>query len=141
LELVFKKVKASKPIVKIKKDWIDKLLFITSGVVMLLTFIYPAIYYNQLPEEIPIHYNFSGEVDRYGAKDSIWFLPILGLLAFVGLNYIASNPHLFNYSEKITPENATKQYKSAARLMQVTALIISILFLIIIYQTITLGLD
>ena len=48
-----------------------------------------AIVWNQLPEEVPLHWNFQGEVDRYGSKNSLWLLvlfvniPIYLLLLFL----------------------------------------------------------
>ena len=51
-------------------------------IVLLLIAIFaiPAFYYGQLPEEIPSHYNASGEVDDYSGKSMIWFLPVIGLV-------------------------------------------------------------
>lgn len=66
-------------------------------VLMLLTlFVIPAIYYGQLPEEIPSHYNHLGEVDAYSEKSMIWFMPIIGLVLVVFLWLVISKIPQYN---------------------------------------------
>ena len=36
--------------------------------IVLLPFIYLGYIWNELPEKVPIHWNFQGEIDRYGDK-------------------------------------------------------------------------
>lgn len=45
--------------------------------IVLLPFIYIALIWNKLPEKIPVHWNFEGEIDRYGEKIEILLIPIL----------------------------------------------------------------
>jgi len=131
----------NRPILKIKKDKIDRYVNICNVIIIVFTFIYPAICYSDLPEYIPAHYNFNGEVNRYDEKSWIWFLPILSLGLNVGLYYLIKIPHTFNYLVKITPQNAEDNYKKGSKMMRFTALVISILFLVITYQTVTLALN
>ena len=45
--------------------------------IVLLPFLYLAYVWNQLPAEVPLHYNIKGEVDRYGDKSELILIPIL----------------------------------------------------------------
>ena len=45
--------------------------------IVLLPFLYLAYVWNQLPEQVPLHYNLKGEVDRYGDKSELVMIPIL----------------------------------------------------------------
>jgi len=45
--------------------------------VVLLPFIYLAYIWNDLPEEVPLHWNIRGDVDRYGSKYELLLIPIL----------------------------------------------------------------
>ncbi len=45
--------------------------------IVLLPFLYLAYVWNQLPEQVPLHYNIKGEVDRYGDKSELILIPIL----------------------------------------------------------------
>jgi len=47
---------------------------------LIALFAIPAMYYGQLPAEIPSHYNALGEVDDYSKKSMIWMLPAVGLV-------------------------------------------------------------
>lgn len=45
--------------------------------IVLLPFLYLAYIWNQLPAEVPLHYNIKGEVDRYGDKSELILIPVL----------------------------------------------------------------
>ncbi|RIV44016.1 SdpI family protein [Flagellimonas pelagia] len=45
--------------------------------IVLLPFLYLMYVWNQLPEQVPLHYNLKGEVDRYGDKSELIMIPIL----------------------------------------------------------------
>lgn len=52
--------------------------------IVLLPFLYLAYVWNQLPAQVPLHYNIKGEVDRYGDKSEMILIPImLPLLIYV----------------------------------------------------------
>lgn len=125
-----------KPIIKIELSRTEKLLISISNIILLgICFI--AIYsYFKLPDSIPIHFNLQGEVDGYGNKSSIFFIPIITILLILMLRWVAKNPHLFNYPVKITKENYKAQYQNAVLMMHVLRFVISITFLIIIIETI-----
>jgi uncharacterized membrane protein len=42
-----------------------------------LPFVYLTYLWGQLPEQVPMHYNIKGEVDRYGDKSELILIPIL----------------------------------------------------------------
>lgn len=60
--------------------------------IVLLPFLYLAYVWNQLPEQVPLHYNIKGEVDRYGDKSELilipFLLPVLVYLIFLAVPYI-----------------------------------------------------
>ena len=52
--------------------------------IVLLPFIYLAYIWNQLPEQVPLHWNLQGEIDRYGNKAELILIPLLlPLLVYV----------------------------------------------------------
>ena len=75
-----------------------KVLHFLIVLLLISLFVIPAVYYGQLPEEIPSHYNGFGEVDAYSEKSMIWFMPIVGLvlsaLVWVVISKLPQhNPH------------------------------------------------
>lgn len=60
--------------------------------IVLLPFLYLAYVWNQLPTEVPLHWNIKGEVDRYGDKSELVLIPLLlPLLIYVILLVV---PHI-----------------------------------------------
>lgn len=59
--------------------------FLTYLAVIVATWLIPVIQYPHLPDQIPMHYNFAGEVDRYASKSMAVFssMPLLQILMAV----------------------------------------------------------
>lgn len=64
-----------------------------------------------LPDQIPVHFNLQGNVDRYGSKSSLMWLAILSSCTVFGLVLLSRFPQYFNYPIKITAENAPFEYQ------------------------------
>ena len=45
--------------------------------IVALPFVYLALLWNQIPERVPLHWNFQGEIDRWGDKSELWLIPFL----------------------------------------------------------------
>ena len=57
---------------------IDKKVLILTCAVTLLPFLFGIVFYEKLPEKMPIHFNINNEVDRYSTKNFALFgIPIL----------------------------------------------------------------
>jgi uncharacterized membrane protein len=114
-------------------DWLLEALALLG----LMTLIGFAIYhYPRLPETIPSHFNASGIPDDYSSKTSFLMLSVIGLFIYILMSLIALIPHQFNFSVKITPANALKQYTFAIRLVRYLKAAIIWLFFYISYATV-----
>jgi immunity protein, SdpI family len=50
------------------------------GIVLALALIFSAAVYTRLPARIPVHWNWSGQVDRWGGRlEGAFLLPVIGL--------------------------------------------------------------
>ena len=112
-----------------------------SALFIILLVVYPIYYFNELPDVIPVHFNFAGNPDGYSQKSSMWILPGIGVILSILLLVMSRFPHLHNYSLKITEENAERQYRLSSKLMRIVNLIISGGFLYISYRTIQISLN
>jgi uncharacterized membrane protein len=65
-----------------------KKAFIIGIGITLLQFIAVFVAYGHLPNEIPTHWNVSGEVDAYGHKNMIFMIPLLSLVITLGMYYL-----------------------------------------------------
>jgi uncharacterized membrane protein len=127
--------KADRPLIRPGLEPIDWLIEI-AAILGLLTVIGFAIYmYPKLPESIPSHFDDKGMVDDYSGKDSFWALPAISAFIFILMSFIAMIPHRYNFTVKITPANAMRQYTMAMRLVRYMKAAIVWLFFYINYQT------
>jgi len=125
-----------RPRVEIKLTPTDKLFEGAAWTTFVLLWALPTVYYQGLPDSIPIHYGFTGQVTNYGNKANIFLVPLVHTFLFVGLTVLNKYPHIFNYPVEITEKNAPQQYKNATRLFRYCKFIITLMFLWIKYQTI-----
>ncbi len=93
-----------------------------------------------LPDRIPIHFGFSGQPDAWGDKLTIWLLPAVAAFIFALLTAVSRYPHTFNYSVRITEENARRQYLLARSLLVWLKAEICWLFAFIVRQQIIMAL-
>lgn len=95
--------------------------------ILLVPFIYLFIVFDGLPERVPMHYNFKGEVDRYGDKTELIFST--GLLSIIGLGVylLMLNIH------KIDPKKTAAQGReNLVRIGVASAVLISVINFVII---------
>ena len=61
-------------------------------IIVALPFLYLAYLWPSLPEQVPLHWNLEGEIDRYGSKKELiiipFLLPFLTYLIFLVVPYI-----------------------------------------------------
>jgi uncharacterized membrane protein len=124
-----------KPKIELKLTTTDKVIEITGWFIILGIWILILYNYYKIPERIPIHYNIFGKADNFGGKANILILPIISTILFIGLTILNKFPHIFNYLETITKENAPSQYTNATRTIRILKLVIAIIFGLIVFQT------
>lgn len=73
--------------------------------------------YNLLPEEVPVHYNALGKVDRWGMKGELFILPIVGAFIIIFLKLLEKFPQSHNYPERLNETNAKEFYLHSRMLM------------------------
>ncbi|MHA7829659.1 MAG: SdpI family protein [Flagellimonas sp.] len=93
--------------------------------IVLLPFLYLAYVWNQLPAQVPLHYNIKGEVDRYGDKSELILIPIMTSL-LIYMIFLAV-PHI---DPKKQIQKMGKKYDT---LKWVITTFMSVLALFIIY--------
>ena len=79
-----------------------KVLILTT-VVMLLTILAGIILWNQLPEQMPTHWNAAGEIDGWSSKPfAVFVLPLIMVAAqWLCMLGTAADPKKNNHSEKV----------------------------------------
>ncbi|WP_452223052.1 DUF1648 domain-containing protein [Lacinutrix chionoecetis] len=131
----------SRPKLTLKKDQAQRILEYATFGLLCIALLYTVLNYNNLPEQVPMHFNLSGEVDSYGEKSFVWFPILIGFVLCIGIYKLNKYPHLFNYPDKITKENAEKHYTSAVKMMSWLNFLMALLFAVVTYQIVSLGMS
>lgn len=50
---------------------------------LLISFVMPLVFWSDLPDRIPSHFDLAGQPDAWSGKNSIWFLPGVSLFIFI----------------------------------------------------------
>ena len=130
-----------RPKIKLKLSVLDYMLEILGMVGLLGLIVLPFIFYRELPDRIPKHFNAMGIPDSYGAKGSIWVLPIIGFVIFSGFTLLNKFPHIFSYPVTVTDENAERIYTIGTKALRLLKVFLMALFLYLNYKTIEIGLQ
>ncbi|MBS5953885.1 MAG: DUF1648 domain-containing protein [Paraclostridium bifermentans] len=92
---------------------------------------YLIINWNNIGENVPIHYNSAGQSDSWGSKSSLIVLPIVTIIVNISISGVLLCPQALNVPVKITEENYVKVYDLTRDLMNFTKIAINISFLYI----------
>ena len=93
-------------------DIIGIILFI---VLIAITF----VYWVKAPDTVPIHFNFKGEIDAYGSKNTIFILLPIAIIIYIGLAILSKYPQVCNYCIEITTRNKERQYSMASTFLRI----------------------
>jgi uncharacterized membrane protein len=126
----------NRPKLKLTRKPLDWTIEFLAFLFLLIQIVIPIVYYNQLPETIPTHFNGAGQPDGFGSRSTLWILPVTSLFMYLLMTVVESFPQIYNYPVEITPENAVVQYRIATRLIRILKTIILMIFSFITYQTI-----
>ena len=101
----------------------------------MLVFVYTQ--WNQIPQQVPMHYNAMGEIDSWGSKSGILFLPVISVLLYAFITLVSFFPQIWNVPVQITDENKEIVYLSTKDLLILMKVEVLASFFYINYHTVT----
>lgn len=122
--------------IKLELTETDKFIENLGWLILLILWAYVLLNYTELPNLIPTHYNAIGLADGYGNRFTIFLLPIVGVIMFLGLTILNKYPQLFNFPVKITESNIKKQYTIATSMVRYLKTIMVFIFSLITFLAI-----
>ena len=123
-----------RPRIKVPFETVDIIVELISITLLILMWGYCIINYFELPDTIATHFNTVGEPDDFGSKQTIWIIPIVASVMYIGLFILNKYPHLHNYMINITDENALKNYRFSTRIVRVVNFLCVLLMTYITYM-------
>ncbi|TQI71102.1 uncharacterized protein DUF1648 [Gramella sp. Hel_I_59] len=114
----------------------DKILDITSWLFLLIIWLITVIFYQNLPNEIPTHFNYQGMADNFGNRKEIFILPILATVLNIALTFLSKFLNSSNFLNKRKDFQDSKVINKIIRFFKVA---IPLIFGLIIYHTIEIA--
>ena len=125
---------SERPRIKIEPDRTDKIIRVITLVTVAVIIVFSIWLFYNSPEMVPGHFDMQGDITRYDHKVTLFIMPAIALLVVSGLSILLRYPHIFNYPQSITAQNAAAMYKKGVKLLRWLALGIALLFLFFEYQ-------
>ena len=98
---------------------INRLLDIIGSTLLILLIVTTFMYWGKAPDIVPTHFNFKGEIDAYGSKNTLFILLPIVIITYIGLAVLSKYPQVCNYCIEITPRNKEKQYSMASTFIKI----------------------
>jgi len=117
----------------------DRVLNVLSVLCLLVGFVLVIVYLPQLPDRIPTHFNAAVEADGWGSRGMIWLLPAIIIVLVPGMLVLQRFPWLANVPFRINESNADIQYALIVRLLALLSLSVSLIFLLLLIETIAVA--
>lgn len=122
---------------KTKSEWVRDIIGYFS---FFAAIIFLLIVWRDLPDQVPAHFNFKGEVDRYGAKFELLILPGISLFLLVLMQTFEKYPEMHNYPERLNESNAEQFYLNSRKMVNQLKNISLILFALIMFESASIAL-
>ena len=120
----------NRPKITIEKNILDKAIEILTVMLIIISAVIIGIYYNQLPEKLPIHFNWpSKDKNGFGSKDLLWVSPIICGIIGLAIYKLNQYPWIFNYPTEINEQNVRYNYKMSTQMLRIIGLIIGFMCL------------
>lgn len=101
-------------------------LFCGAAIVGVLLFL--ILSWPDIPERIPMHYNFAGEVNSWGGKSSLWWLTGLMVLLCTMMKVCSFFPNTWNMPCKLTESNRERVLLATKNLLAMINVTMVLLF-------------
>ena len=103
-----------------KIDWIIELICLILLVGVTAYFIFN---WSSIPDKIPVHYDWEGNIDRWGNKKEMIILPIMSWFLYLMITGLQQLPLAWNTGVKITAENEERVYRMLKYMLETMKLI------------------
>ena len=88
--------------------------------------------WNRLPEQVPIRYDFSGNVTGWGGKGTLFIWPIVGIVFYIILSFVEHMPpEQWNVGVKVTSQNKGWVYKNIRHSLSTMKLLFAVIMSVI----------
>jgi uncharacterized membrane protein len=106
----------------------ERVLYATTGAVVVLTWLLSFYFYPALPDRIAIHFDVSGKPNGWGSKRTIFAAPAImtgGILIMMLVRFKVPADS-YNIPVELTQENRNRQYRNMFQMLAMVSLAIAL---------------
>lgn len=124
----------SNPMIEVPATRFEIGVHIVSYSLLVAMFLFVSLNYSSLPEQIPGHYSFDGEITRMMSKAGIWIFPFIATIILLVFSFLCKVPYMSSYPVKVTEENARAVYREGRMMLATLGLYMVIFMFLILWQ-------
>ncbi len=119
---------------------VDYVLLGLAVLCFLFTLIFVIVKYPSLPDLLPSHYNFRGEIDGWSAKSGVaFFPPIIGFIMLAILGPIQFFPQVWNNTQGVPAYKLPRVIRSTRTGLCAMLFLSELFFLLVLVYTVRLS--
>ncbi len=122
---------------KIKDNIFDKVMEGVCLACVLGVTLYLIFGWSKIPEQIPMHYDWAGNIDRWGSRSELIIMPIMLWFMYGLLTVVGKFPQLWNTGVTVTEENRFRVYRTVKYMLETIKLIVILDFVYLTIQPLT----
>ena len=108
----------------IKNNKIDRIIEFMCLTLLIGVTAYLIFNWGSIPDKIPVHYDWEGNIDRWGNKAEVMILPIMSWFLYLLITGLQQVPLAWNTGVKITEENEERVYRTLKYMLETLKLIV-----------------
>lgn len=121
---------------KFKKKWYHYIMDFLSLAVIGVMFVYLAVEFKELPNNIPMKFDKDGIITSLGPKQTLWIIPSIMLAVFVAVSLLTSTPGSFKFPVKLNKYNYLTMYSLFSLMFETIELICMIVVCFVLHFSI-----
>lgn len=120
---------------KIENTKADRILDLIGWILLIGTLAYLILGWSSFPDQIPMHYNGAGEIDRWGGKGEIIVIEVVMWILYLGIGLVEKYPQIWNTGVEVTPQNRGKVYRILKHMLKTLKTLTALIFAYLIVNS------
>ena len=120
---------------KIENTKADRILDIIGWILLIGTLAYLILGWSSFPDQIPMHYNGAGEINRWGGKGEIIVIEVVMWILYLGIGLVEKYPQIWNTGVEVTTQNKEKVYRILKYMLKTLKTLTALIFAYLIVNS------
>ena len=113
----------------------DRILDLLGWILLIGTLAYLILGWSSFPDQIPMHYNGAGGIDRWAGKGEIIFIEVMMWILYLGIGVVEKYPQIWNTGVEVTAKNKEKIYRTLKYMLKTLKFLTALIFAYLIVNS------